>query len=127
MPGMRLVSVVVAASVLATGCASSSYKVPGYELARLAQQPPETRTQHVRVQQELGDDDVGPAQPVTAETQVVIFPQINVYGPYERRRYYQTNSTWGGGGGGGIRGGGGAPRGGGGASSLKLNGGGDGK
>jgi hypothetical protein len=121
MAAMRLTSLVLAASVLATGCASSTYKIPGYELERMAQQPPEARTQHVRVQQELGDADVGPAQPVTAETQIVIFPQINVYGPYERRRYYQTGSTWGGGHGGG----GGSFRSGG--SGLKLNGAGDGK
>jgi hypothetical protein len=119
---MRLIAVALAASVLGSGCASSTYKIPGYELQRLAQQPPETRSQHVRVQQELGDADVGPAQPVTAETQVVILPHINIYGAHERRRYYQSGSTWGSGGGGG------APSGrGGGGSSLKLNGGGDGK
>jgi hypothetical protein len=127
---MRFVAVALAASVFVTGCASNSYKIPGYELQRLAHQPPDTRAQRVRVQQELGDADVGPAQPVTAETQVVFFPQIDVYGPYERRRYYQTGSTWGTGGGGGGSGvaaprGGGAGRGG--SSSLKLNGGGDGK
>lgn len=123
MPGMRLTAVVLAAAVFATGCASSSYKIPGYELQRLAQQPPDTRAMHVRVQQELGEADVGPPQPVTAETQVVFFPQINVYGPYERRHYYHTNSTWGGGGGGNV----GAPRSHGGSSGLHLNGGGDGK
>ena len=37
------------------------------------------------------------------ETQIVFFPQINVYGPYERRRYY----NYGGSGGGARRGGGG--------------------
>lgn len=111
----------LAASVLVTGCASSTYKIPAYELERLAQQPPETRTNRVRVQQELGDAAVGAPQPVTAETQIVIFPQVNVYGPYERRRYYNTGSSWG-----GPSGGGAAPNRGG-ASSLKLNGGGDGK
>jgi hypothetical protein len=50
--------------------------------------------------QELGEADVGPPDPVTAETQVMFFPQINIYGP-ERRRYYRPNSTWGGRGGGG--------------------------
>jgi uncharacterized protein len=109
---------VVAAAVAATGCATTSYKIPAAELNRIANQPPEQRGQHVRVMQELDDADVGPAQPVTSETQVVFFPQINVYGPYDRRRYYQTNSTWGcdgcsggswggGGGGGGSWGGGG--------------------
>jgi len=118
---MRLIALVVAASVVATGCASSTYKIPAYELERLAQQPPETRGQHVRVQQELDDADVGPAQPVTAETQIVFFPQINVYGAHERRRYYQSGSSW------GSSGGSGGPSGRGGASSFKMNGGGDGK
>ncbi|HEY5948960.1 MAG TPA: hypothetical protein VIV40_25890 [Kofleriaceae bacterium] len=117
---MRLIAVALAASVATTGCASSTYKIPGYELQRLAQQAPDTRAQHVRVQQELGEADVGPPQPVTAETQVVIFPQINIYGGYERRRYYQTGSSW------GTGSGGSSPRGGTG-SGLKLNGGGDGK
>lgn len=123
MPGMRLLAVVLAASVTMTGCATSTYKIPGYELERLANQPPETRSQRVRVQQELSDADVGPPQPVTAETQIVIFPHLHVHGPHERRRYYQTNSTWGpGGGGGGVA----KPRGGG-SSGLKMNGGSDGK
>ncbi len=120
---MRLLSLAVAASVLVTGCASSTYKIPAYELERLAQQPPETRTNRVRVQQELGDAEVGAPQPVTAETQIVFFPQINVFGPYERRRYYNTGSSWGSSSG-GV---GSAPSRGGGVSSLKLNGGGDGK
>lgn len=122
MAGMRLTAVVLAASVFATGCASSTYKIPGYELERLAQQHPETRSQHVRVQQELGDADVGPPQPVTAETQIVVFPHLHVHGPHERRRYYQTGSSWGTGGGGH-----GAPRSRGGSGGLNLNGGGDGK
>lgn len=121
MAGMRLIAVALAASVFVSGCASSTYKIPGSELQRISQQPPETRTQHVRVMQELGDADVGPAQPVTAETQIVFFPHIHVHGAHERRRYYQSGSTWGSGGGGGssVRGGSGG--------GLKLNGGGDGK
>jgi hypothetical protein len=119
---MRLIALVVAASVVTTGCASSTYKIPAYELDRLAQTAPEARGQRVRVQQELGDAEVGPAQPVTAETQVVFFPHINIYGPHERRRYYQSGSSWGTSGGRG-----GAPSSKGGMSSLKMNGGGDGK
>ncbi|HEY5928632.1 MAG TPA: hypothetical protein VIV11_43400 [Kofleriaceae bacterium] len=118
---MRLIALVVAAAVVTTGCASQTYKIPAYELQRLSQQPPDTRAERVRVQQELGDADVGPPQPVTAETQVVFFPHIHVGGAYERRRYYQSGSSW------GTGGGGGGPSGRGGASSLKLNGGGDGK
>lgn len=119
---MRLLSVALAASVLVTGCATSTYKIPAHELERLAQQPPDTRASRVRVQQELGDADVGAPQPVTAETQIVFFPHINVYGPYERRRHYNTGSSWG-----GTNGGIGSPSGRGGSSGLKLNGGGDGK
>jgi hypothetical protein len=106
---MRVLSGVLATAILVTGCATQSYKIPASELQRLATQAPHTRGQHVRVQPELGEADVGPPQPVTAETQVVFFPQINVYGPYNRRRYYTTNSTWGsnGMGGGGVRSGGG--------------------
>ncbi|MGE5184993.1 MAG: hypothetical protein ACM31C_23150 [Acidobacteriota bacterium] len=91
---MRLLAVALAGSMLATGCASNSYKIRDSELARLASLPPEQRGQHVRVSQELHDADYGPPEPVTAETQIVIFPEVNVYGP-ERRRYY----GYGGGGG----------------------------
>lgn len=99
---MRKIAVVVAAAVLATGCTTNTFKIPRGELQRLSMQPPEQRGERVRVVQELGEADVGPAQPVTAETQIVFFPQINIYGP-ERRRYYRTNSTWGGSWGGGGR------------------------
>jgi hypothetical protein len=122
MGRMRLTAVALAASVIVTGCASSTYKIPGRELHRLAQQAPETRAQRVRVQQELGDADVGPPQPVTAETHIVIFPHLNISGAHGRRRYYGTGSSWGTGGSGG-----GAPSSKGGMGSLKMNGGGDGK
>jgi len=91
---MRKTAVVLAAALL--GCGSNSYKIRSSELERLAMMPPEVRGQHVRVSEELHDADVGPPEPVTAETQVVIFPGGEVYGP-ERRRYY----NYGGGGGGG--------------------------
>jgi hypothetical protein len=121
--GARSATVVLlAASVLVTGCASSTYKIPGRELHRLAQQAPDTRAERVRVQQELGDADIGPPQPVTAETQIIIFPHFNISGARERRRHYGTNSSW------GTRGGGGAPSSKGGGSGIRLNnGGGDGK
>lgn len=101
MARMRVSSLLLAGTVLVTGCATQSYKIPGNELQRIAQLPPDQHGAHVRVQQELGEAEVGPPQPVTAETQIIFFPQINVYGPHERRRYYNTNSTWGTGGGGG--------------------------
>ena len=106
MAGMRLLSLAVAGVVATTGCATQSYKIPGNELQRIAQLPPDPPGSRVRVQQELGEADVGPPQPVTAETQIIFFPRIDVYGPHERRRYYTTNSTWGASGG---NGGGGRP------------------
>jgi hypothetical protein len=92
MATMRLIAGVVAASVLVTACATNSYKIPNGELQRISMMQPEARGQRVRVQQELGEADVGPPQPVTAETQIVFFPQINVYGP-DRRRYYRAQNS----------------------------------
>jgi hypothetical protein len=115
MPRMRLIAGMVAASVLVTGCATSTYKIPTGELQRLAQQAPESRGERVRVQQELGEADVGPPQPVTAETQLVFFPHIHIYGP-ERRRYYRANNAAWSGGRGGVSSG----------PNLKMGGGGGG-
>src|SRR4051812_37896010 len=70
MTGMRLIAGVVAATVLVTGCATNTYKIPTGELQRISMQPPEMRGERVRVQQELGEADVGPPQPVTTETQI---------------------------------------------------------
>jgi hypothetical protein len=94
---MRALALFLAVTV---GCATTNYKIPAPELQRLAATPPEVRGQHVRVIQQLGDEDLGPAYPVEAQTQIVVFPEVNVYGPYERRRYYNY------GGGGGNLGGG---------------------
>src|SRR3569623_2727026 len=76
------------------GCKTTSYKIPATELQRLAVTPPEQRGQHVRVVQQLSDEDLGPAYPVEAQTQIVIFPVVNVYGP-ERRRYYNYGGSGG--------------------------------
>jgi len=120
MGRMRLLAVGLATSVLVTGCASSTYKIPGKELERIATLAPEQKSAHVRVQQELDDTDVGPPQPVTAQTQIIFFPQINVYGTH-RRRYYTTSSSWGTGPSSHVRGGSSG-------GGLKLGGGGgDGK
>ena len=96
MPGCALLALLVP-SRCHVGCATTSYKIPATELQRLAQVPPEQRGQHVRVIQQLGDDRRRAGVARRRQTQIVIFPQINVYGPYERRRYY----NYGGGGGGG--------------------------
>lgn len=121
---MRQIAVVVAACVLTTGCTTNTYKIPRGELQRLSMAPPETRGERVRVQQELGEADVGPPDPVTAETQIVYFPQINIYGR-DRARYHQRSSSWNGwgNGGSGVSGGGRAPSG---KSGLNLNMGGGG-
>jgi hypothetical protein len=94
---MQLLAGILAGSVLATGCAATTYHIPASELQRLAAMPPETRGQHVRVVQQLSDGEVEPAQPVTAETEVVLFPEPNVWGP-ERRRWYGSGGASGGGG-----------------------------
>jgi len=86
---MRLCALFLA---LATGCGTTSYKIPAAELQRLASLPPAQRGQSVRVVQQLSDADVGPPQPVSAETQIVIFPDVVVYdGGYRRR----TVGGWG--------------------------------
>ncbi|HEX3478368.1 MAG TPA: hypothetical protein VHT91_25280 [Kofleriaceae bacterium] len=82
---MRALAVVFASSLIASGCAVNSYKIPPDELARLARVPPEARGEHVRVVQELVASEVPAAPPVTRETQVVIAPQfdvaVGVHGP----------------------------------------------
>jgi hypothetical protein len=96
---MRLVAAVLAATVVTAGCASNSYKIPAKELQRLATLPPEVRGQHVRVIQELTNADVGPAEPVSAETQIVVFPEVNVYGPARGGRFHDhRHGTFGSGG-----------------------------
>jgi len=118
---MRKIAVVVAAAVLATGCTTNTYKIPRGELQRISTQAPEARGERVRVVQELGEADVGPPQPVTAETQIVFFPDLtfaSAGGPQRRRHYNgsQWSGSWGGG----------STRGGSGKSGLKLNMGGGG-
>ncbi|MBV8757250.1 MAG: hypothetical protein JO257_08255 [Deltaproteobacteria bacterium] len=92
---MRALAVILIASV---GCSTTSYKIPATELQRLAATPPEQRGAHVRVTQMLSNEDLGPEYPVETQTQIIIFPEVNVYGPYERRRYYNYGGTTGGGG-----------------------------
>jgi hypothetical protein len=81
---MRALAMVLAGSLIAAGCSVNSYKIPTSELARLAQAPPETRGQHVRVIQEIAESDVPAAPPVSGETDVVIVPQINIGGSVHR-------------------------------------------
>ena len=83
---MRALAVVLASSLIASGCAVNSYKIPPDELARLARVPPEARGEHVRVVQEILASEVPAAPPVTRETEVVIAPQfdvaVGVHGPH---------------------------------------------
>ncbi|HTR56368.1 MAG TPA: hypothetical protein VMJ10_37095 [Kofleriaceae bacterium] len=121
------------------GCATTTYNIPQSELMRLAGTPPPERGQRVRVVQQLTDDNLDPVQPVTEDTELVLFPEPGVYGP-DRRRYYDggnlgnlnvpsshgggaaprtSGGVHGGGGhGGGGHGGGGGGHGGGGLGSL---------
>jgi hypothetical protein len=82
---MRVLAVVIAGSLIASGCAAHSFKIPPDELARLARVPPEARGERVRVVQEIIASEVPAAPPVTRETQVVIVPQfdvaVGVHGP----------------------------------------------
>jgi len=82
--GMRGLAVVVAGSLIASGCSVNSYKIPTSELVRLSQAPPEARGQHVRVIQEVVASDVPAAPPVSGETEVVIVPQVEVGGSVHR-------------------------------------------
>ena len=99
---MRRLALVLA---VATGCGTTSYKIPGAELQRLAMVPPAQRGQSVRVVQQLTDSDVGPPAPVTAETQIVIFPDVVVYDDGRRRPVHNgwgPHANLGGNGGGGV-------------------------
>jgi hypothetical protein len=75
---MRALAVVLAGSLIASGCAVNSYRIPTSELARLAHVPPEARGQRVRVIQEIVASDVPAAPPVSGETEVVIAPQLDI-------------------------------------------------
>jgi hypothetical protein len=75
---MRGLAVVLAGSLIASGCSVNSYRIPQDELARLAHTAPEARGEHVRVVQDVVASDVPAAPPVTRETQVVIVPEVNV-------------------------------------------------
>jgi len=75
---MRALAVVLAGSLIASGCAVNSYRIPKSELSRLARVAPDARGQRVRVIQEIVASDVPAAPPVSGETQVVIAPNLDV-------------------------------------------------
>lgn len=95
-PSLRLaVSSVVAASMLATSCLSSSYTLSRDELSRLARTPPAQRWQAVRATQRiLGGDTAPDATEVGAPSETVVVPATywfdgrwyNVPGGWQRAR-----------------------------------------
>jgi hypothetical protein len=141
MRRMRFLAGVLAAS-LVCGCSTTTYRISGAELQRLAQLPPAQRGDRVRVTQELTDADLGPREAVTPETQIVLFPPMIVVDEHHRREGWGAGANFGndpylgaggphaavvhggGAGGGGHGGAGGGGHGGGGGWS---GGGGDGK
>jgi hypothetical protein len=86
MGQMRFLATVLAASLIG-GCSTTTYRISNAELQRLAQVPPDQRGNSVRVVQQLTDADLGPREPVTSETQIVLLPPlIEVGGGDPRRR-----------------------------------------
>lgn len=73
---------VLVVAMIATGCATSMYRIPNGELARLAATDPAQRGAAVSVRQEPPWADETPAaQPVTSDTQIIIFgPEIQIGG-----------------------------------------------
>jgi hypothetical protein len=112
MQRVRVFALATALATVASGCASSIYRVDRAELARLAATPPEIRGQSVSVRQEPPWEDAPPAaQPVGADTQIVIVPYVEVHaggGGYHGGG--RPPPTTGGGGGGGAGGGKGLPQ-----------------
>ena len=84
---MRVVALGMAALLVGTGCAANSYQIPNSELQRLSQLPPEQRSQRVLVSQEITASDVGQAQPVSEQTEVVWVPEIRIGGTYSGGGY----------------------------------------
>jgi hypothetical protein len=121
---MRAVAVVLVGSIVASGCATSTYQIPAGELARLAHTPPELRGQHVRVVQEVLETDV----PTAPEARIFFLPYVEVDGTIHSRRGQSWSGSYnfaGTGGGGHFHGGGGHFHGGG--SLFGGGGGGDGR
>ncbi|MDB4955917.1 MAG: hypothetical protein JWO36_3486 [Myxococcales bacterium] len=121
----QLRAALLAGTVFATGCLSSSYKIPGGEVQRLASLAPEARGQRVRVVQQINEDNAAPAQPASGETQIIFMPRIGIDisdDDYRRGGYgggYNGGGFNGGGWGGGRGGSGGGAHG----SGIKTGGG----
>jgi len=70
-PLVSLLAVALTA-VLAAGCLSSTHRISRTDLQRMAQMPPEQRSQRVRVVQSFYGDEPPAAEPVHAGTTVVV-------------------------------------------------------
>jgi hypothetical protein len=80
---MRALAVVLAGSLITSGCFAHSYRIPLDEVERLTHVPPEARGARVRVIQDIASSDVPAAQPVTDRTEIVIMPSVEVtIGPH---------------------------------------------
>ena len=80
--GRCSLAMVLVVAIVATGCATSTYRIPNAELARLAATDPAQRGASVAVRQEPPWEDEPPgAQPVTSDTQIIIIgPEIEIGG-----------------------------------------------
>jgi hypothetical protein len=127
MRRMRFLATALAAS-LVCGCSTTTYRISGAELQRLAQVPPAQRGDRVRVTQQLSDADLGPREAVTNDTQIVLLPPLIVVDDHRRHEGWGAGANFGNGPnaiGGGPRAA--APHGGGGGLHGLSGGGGDGK
>ncbi len=115
---MRICAALLAC-LAATGCADNSYRIPRWELMRLASTPPAQRGDHVFVSQEYSATDVPSTPKVYDETPIVLVAPID---PEHRRGGGFSGSGGGGGLGGSHIGGHG-----GGGGGLGGGGGGDGR
>jgi hypothetical protein len=80
---MRALAVVLAGSLITSGCFAHSYRIPLDEVERLTHVPPEARGARVRVIQDIASSDVPAAQPVTDRTEIVVMPSVEVaIGPH---------------------------------------------
>jgi len=97
----------MAALLPLTACPGPSYRIPKSELYALSQTPPETRGEHVRVVQSLGDADTPPqpAPPVRAGVSVYVVAPIWIDGTPHHHRYHDRGPRRVNGGGGGGFGG----------------------
>jgi hypothetical protein len=104
---LQTLALAVVGLIPLTGCPSQNHRIPKSELYALSQTPPESRGEHVRVIQSLGDSDTPPqpAPPVRASVSVYVAAPIWVGGTPRHHRHTGGGAVRGGSpGGGGGRG-----------------------